>query len=1184
MTSAILDAPSHAHNFPNFFKSGVDPRTGTFSSNISLCSLMANALTGPSCPVALVFSPLQGVDMGFGIGWSIPCSRYSPSTRRLNLVSGASYEALMTADSFQVLDQKVRSIKTRRNGDELVIEHKSGQMEILTNPGENWPEWLVTKIYSPQGRMIRLEYTVHRGKQCLHEIWDEHQRVLLVELNEGSSPAITAWPDQPQNALRFQLRLRNSELSSIALNAGTQTAIQWAFTYTRLNTLLLMSELRLPTGGVERVTYGADVLQLPEGAPLRALPAVMSHSVFPGAGQPPIVRTFNYSLKNYLGYGSNIRWKSGEDNLYLALGEFEYSSVEVLVTGYGSRRRPVKQITRTYNRFHLLVSEITNQNGHLISKRIQYNDKAGLGYHLQPGNFQLPWRTSTEYSLISDPANSRVEETLTEFDEQGNLLKQVLPTGVVELMDYYPPEGAAGCPADPFGSVRWIKSKTVIPAGSSADVSAESLVTLYQYVDLPSATPARPRYIALHQQKHCVSTVDGASTPFKAITHQYVSEAGSRFFGRLSQTLETVNGVDCRYEYRYQVIDGQLETRTTFSSMGVQSQQSQRQEFCFGGQTRMEDRCGTAVDIMYDRLGRKLAESVAGGTSNQCSITHGYHLPVSEMVAQKTVTTDSIGREVTTTIDGLGRKVAIEAQDLDHPGKPLRKLYAATYNDLGQLVREEHTDWTQDQPRALVTAYEYDDWGNQCATLGPDGVRMLDRTDPISLVHTTGKDGAGKTVANKNLFGKDDGIARHDQKGAVVSTRSNRYDGLGRCVEMIDPQGNQTRYTYDFANRVVSVLLPDQTLIRKTYAAHSLQDMPTQIWVNDYLAGERSYDGLMRITEVTVGGRRERFTYDGAQTQPTTHTKASGLVTRWQYDLSLNSQPLSREVDGHPQLNCAYRYDAGHAGLIQAAAPSRLLQKQYSPSGRLKQDDTVNDAVERHATHGFSMRGECVEYVDPAGVSQRTRYDEHGRAASVEQGGVDARLTYDAQGRLSRSVVRNATTGVQMATALEYDDFDREVRRLLAVDDGPEDELVQHFDPCDRLQQRTLNRAGQTLLDERYDYDVRGRLSQYQCSGAALPKDSIGKSIRSQVYEFDAMDNITRVTTVFDGGENITSYRYDRPDKTQLSALTHSHRDYTHQNTTFDYDADGNQLNDQASRGLIYDALGRLTAVTEKQP
>lgn len=88
--------------------------------------------------------------------------------------------------------------------------------------------------------------------------------------------------------------------------------------------------------------------------------------------------------------------------------------------------------------------------------------------------------------------------------------------------------------------------------------------------------------------------------------------------------------------------------------------------------------------------------------------------------------------------------------------------------------------------------------------------------------------------------------------------------------------------------------------------------------------------------------------------------------------------------------------------------------------------------------------------------------------------------------------------------------------------------------------------------------------------------DAWGKTIVSQFYEHDELDNILTLTTHFIGGENITTFHYDYVDRTQLSSVTHSHPDYSPQRIQFEYDADGNQRTDELGRVLNYDELGCL--------
>lgn len=94
--------------------------------------------------------------------------------------------------------------------------------------------------------------------------------------------------------------------------------------------------------------------------------------------------------------------------------------------------------------------------------------------------------------------------------------------------------------------------------------------------------------------------------------------------------------------------------------------------------------------------------------------------------------------------------------------------------------------------------------------------------------------------------------------------------------------------------------------------------------------------------------------------------------------------------------------------------------------------------------------------------------------------------------------------------------------------------------------------------------------------------DPAGKAIQSQTYVFDELNNVLKMTTRFAGGENIATFEYGYLDRTQLSRVIHSHPDYASQQATFTYDRDGNQLNDECGRRMIYDDLGRLASVAQE--
>ncbi|MBC3952732.1 RHS repeat protein [Pseudomonas folii] len=1172
---------SNAYNSLSFISAGVDPRTGTYSCNLSLSSVLANALSGPSLPLSLVFNGLNNSNVGLGAGWSIPLSRYNRNTRQLSLSTGATHIANTAAGQFVIADKKVQDLKTSRVNDELIIEHKSGVVEVLSNPSLNWDDWVLSKIYSPEGRVINLSYRVIAGRRLLREIRDETQRLLTVDIIEGSSrvSSITLWPDSPTDKLVFSLQIRNNELTKITLPLENGKAASWRISYQTVGGLRLISKLESPTGVVEQVTYRPSAMKLPVGAPVATLPAVDSLITFPRSNQPPITKKYSYSSHNYLGNGSSAPWRNDRDNLYRAVGSYQYEVNEDLIIGAGSQARVMRRTRRVFNRFHLQIEETISQNGKTVRNVTQYHEKPGLSFDQQPGNFQLPAKMEVFWFDAAKPGVIRQETTLTEYDDMGNILKKVSPTGITEVFEYYPVGASDGCPADAFGRVRWLKHKTLIPASDRAP--APTLITQYRYTELQSASPERGRFLALAQE---AVLQGGQVTPLMTIARQYESDPKSRFFGRVKRRVDTVDGVDTVLDYRYELLDGTVCTHTTLAAKdGTRSTKSVWHNRLTGTEVKAVGQLGVAVETAHDRLGRKTVEMIAPKTSSQASTIYSYQLAdkLSDPVATRTVAPN--GAATVARLDGLSRQTSVEVQDMDADGQPMRVVYGATYDALGQLTEEVSTDWLDGKPFALKTRYGYDDWGKRITTVGPDGVMSSDRYDPITLTQTQGIDQAGKTVSTKNVFGKNDTVERFDRKGVSCGITSYLYDGLGRCVQKIDPLGRTTRFVYDFADRLVITQLPDGTRIRKAFVRHSTEDLATHIWVNDYLAGERTYDGLMRVTSITVGGRTELFTYEGAQPNPATHIKASGKVISYKYDPSLNNQMTERSVGGNSNLAASYRYDSAHAKLIQASCPGNQQQRRYLPSGKLQNDQITEAQRTLHALHRTSLKGLPLEYVDATGVTQITRYDAFCRTAQVVRGTVKADYSYDSYGRVSRIETVDTQSKRKLITQLEYDDFGREVRRVLVVDSNPPEELSQQFDNNDKLIKRVLLRGSSVLRDETFAYDSRGRLERYACSGLHLPVDAAGKAIRVQEYQFDELDNIRRLKTMFMGGENIATYEYEKFDKTQLSRVRHSHPDYAAQQARFSYDRDGNQINDERGRRQNYDELGRLASVAQEQ-
>src|SRR5690606_3105194 len=221
-------------------------------------------------------------------------------------------------------------------------------------------------------------------------------------------------------------------------------------------------------------------------------------------------------------------------------------------------KRTVRSTRRIYNRFHLPVEETVNQNGKTVRSRTQYYEKPGLKFEDQPPNFQLPMKVEVSYFDTAAPDDVRIETTLTEYDDFGNILKKVSPTGITEVFAYYPVGESDGCPADSFGAVRWLKQKTLIPAPDRAP--APMLVSRYRYIQLPSSSPERDPFLAL--EKEAVFQ-DGQDAPVMAIARQYETDRDSLFFGRATRKTEAIQGVESVFDYRYERVDDAVCTQTT---------------------------------------------------------------------------------------------------------------------------------------------------------------------------------------------------------------------------------------------------------------------------------------------------------------------------------------------------------------------------------------------------------------------------------------------------------------------------------------------------------------------------------------------------------------------------------------------------------------------------------------------
>ncbi|MEE5149719.1 RHS repeat-associated core domain-containing protein [Pseudomonas alliivorans] len=621
----------------------------------------------------------------------------------------------------------------------------------------------------------------------------------------------------------------------------------------------------------------------------------------------------------------------------------------------------------------------------------------------------------------------------------------------------------------------------------------------------------------------------------------------------------------------------------------------------------MLTRDDTDVEIryQYDPLGRVVAETVAPGTEYEATRSYRYHLAAHDQDQAWQEVVNVKGVTVRSELDGLGRVLKERRQDADGDNA-LRDTYAARYDARGQLISETQIDWMIGQATLELTRhFGYDDWGQQVSETGPDGVVSFKETDQIFspdgpvtrewLQHSI--DATEKynlTVTQMNLFGEPVSVERFDHLGQSGGIHVSHYDGLGRVAEEVDALNHVTGYQYDAFDRHVQHILPDKAVVKRTYAPHSIEDLPILISVNDKVLGEQAFDSLDRRRRTVTGGREQTYSFKSSQSRPCSVRNARDQTIEYVYNPALGEEPLQRNIVDNPALgeesqqhagvegpiraiSATYQYDFKNARLTECEEQDQKLVREYFSNGELK-SETRTGGTDVHTMHYlYSLEGRLLEYKDVLGQVQTCEYDQYGRIEKTQlQDAVSATFSYDPLGQVK--CIETVSGAQKVSTTLDYDDFGRETQRSFDLD-GVLQVMTQVWDNTDQLKQRTLKQGDTLLRDEGYTYDARGRLTGYTCTGSQPPVDAYGKVIESQLFRFDTVDNITQVRTVFDGGSNVATYHFDNDkDPTQLSGVTNTHADYGEIELL--YDADGNLLRDEAKRTLTYDALNRLTSVS----
>ncbi|MCJ8205290.1 RHS repeat-associated core domain-containing protein [Pseudomonas sp. RGM2987] len=1233
---------SQAFGFMSYVQGGVDPRTGQYTVSIDLPEVKNNWLSGPAFPLNLTFNPINTLDSGFGVGWNLNLSQFTPHDSILALSTGETFKVTGSGATPDIREKKLDTFHFENLGSERYrVLHKSGMVEVLQVGGsQNDRVGLPVSITAPTGHSLTLAYASFRGGQRLQSISDAQGELLRINRHTGDEwVEILVRPDAgPGGAAlaRYEMKLNASGwVTEIILPTADKGSWRFGYGNGPIRNILCLHEVKNPAGGRETIEYADTGHPYPGGVTRPNLPRVTRHRNYPDFGldtadDTMVEMVFSYTAHNFLGAGATVSWEEGMDPLYKLSASYEYGSTASLMVG-GSA---VRQVERRYNRFHLLTEEVTTQEHCVMRVTTQYYAE-DVAFERQLPQFQMPKAVTTSWELDNDASQYRAETEFSAYDENGNQTERVEPNGIKTVYTYYSKNGEDGCPPDRF--TRRLKDTTVFPS-PQGEPGAPTLRTRRRYADHPPLiNSGMEAWLAIDSET--LVQVEGAQeTTLQQTQLEYYELPGDAFLhGRLLNQRIMLNGTTSTYRYEYDrlasVLAGEtvLETRELFTGFdGIEKTMSRQDSLITGETVLSNDLDGVQLLRQYDVLGRVIKETVSPASPDaRAERIFTYMLANADGQKASQSMTDVKGVTTYSHFDGLGRVVY---QERAEKAKAPRQVLTAAYDKLDNLIEEVHYDWLDDNPMPLRQGFEYDAWGFAHRVTQADGVvsrylwspfgrkgptehRWLETPDTETAMLIS-----NLTAGEYNEFGKLDRSQRFDAQPLiercheqperpvaehlrqlletsglpVVGAVEYTYDGKSNCVrqkELTDGQERTTHFAYDAHDRMKTTTLPDNTLINRTFAAHCIDEQITRLAVKanakpEVELGTQSFDSLQRLTERRVGPmanpRIEAFRYTGGQMQPNQRITPANDIFDYEYKPELTQQPLA--IITSKDESATYVYDLKTGAITRAQNTHGQREYRYADTGELEYESwTDTDGTRMETTYRTSLHGRQMLRSHTDGLDTRYTYDDAGRAETVSQGALQAEFAYDTLGRLHRTTTRSPQS--TLTADVKYDTLGREIERTLAFNDQPPRVITQAWQDDNHLKERHVFLDGQNLLHEEFAYDARSRLIQHKCTGSTLPKDAYGNAIASQVFRFDELDNLLRVTTQFaDNLTDVAAFTYDADDPCRLERITHTYTSGGYPALLeFSYDANGHMLNDDQNRQLVYDNHGRLVAVKDAQ-
>jgi RHS repeat-associated protein len=377
--------------------------------------------------------------------------------------------------------------------------------------------------------------------------------------------------------------------------------------------------------------------------------------------------------------------------------------------------------------------------------------------------------------------------------------------------------------------------------------------------------------------------------------------------------------------------------------------------------------------------------------------------------------TDPLGKSTELLPDAVGRV----AQTTD----PLGFSTSNTYSSIDQLKQVNDAI-------GGVTTLNYDTKRNLSSVVNPLNVpietyqydnlyRLTQRTDPKLKSTTYQYDTAGNVSRVTDRKAQVTALTYDGQNRVVQITypdtaQSRSYDAAGRLLE-IREGASLVSYGYDDANRLVRAVTDNAAGRNEVGYEYDTLDRVIRRTVNGADATTYTYDNANRPLTIAYRGQTTSYAWDNAS-RLTGKTLPNGIQQEFTYDDADRVLSITyKKTDNSAIEQIAYTYDAKGQRLSKSSGASSvaetLITATYDAANRLV--TLTLTASSKTFNLAYDDNGNLATKTDAANPANVTTYswDSRNRLTGIAAPGLTASFAYDGLGRRASRTVNGQTVG-----------------------------------------------------------------------------------------------------------------------------------------------------------------------------